>query len=68
MLEYVKSTSATIADRLKVIIGKRAEIVDPDSVYGGGNGAAVDDLLEKRDVAEPDSVYGGGNGAAVDDE
>ena len=27
---------------------KRAELVDPDSVYGGGNGAAVDDDLEKR--------------------
>lgn len=68
MLDYVKSTRATIADRLKGIIEKRAELVDPDSVYGGGNGAAVDDDLEARDVAEPDSIYGGGNGAAVDDE
>ena len=68
MLEYIKSTIAAIADRPKGIIGKRAELVDPDSVYGGGNGAAVDDDLERRDVAEPDSVYGGGNGAAVDDE
>lgn len=37
---------------------KRAELVDPDSVYGGGNGAAVDDELKKRHGVLSDSHYG----------
>ena len=50
----------------------------PDGNYGGGNGAAIDDVdddaferrgqLARHGIAEPDADYGGGNGAAIDDD